>query len=144
VRGGPNAKAPHTIVRRYAHGRHDRRRRHHFDPHDPGEPCPGVARRLPYRTEVLYVLILVWLIFSGPGPYSIDGLASSEGPGAVPLNELVNRVSISRTGQRRHRRTTDSHCGHVGLNRRAGLRVFSDLDVATPLPVLQSKTLPGR
>jgi uncharacterized membrane protein YphA (DoxX/SURF4 family) len=54
----------------------------------------------PYRPEVLYVLILVWLIFSGPGPYSIDGLASSEGPGAVPLNELVNHVSISRTGQR--------------------------------------------
>jgi len=54
----------------------------------------------PYRPEVLYVLTLVWLIFSGPGPYSIDGLASSEGPGAVPLNELVNRVSISRTGQR--------------------------------------------
>ena len=44
----------------------------------------------PYRPEVLYVLTLVWLIFSGPGPYSIDGLASSEGPGAVPLNELVN------------------------------------------------------
>jgi hypothetical protein len=54
----------------------------------------------PYRPEVLYVLTLVWLIFSGPGPYSIDGLASSEGPGAVPLNELVNHVSISRTGQR--------------------------------------------
>ena len=52
----------------------------------------------PYRPEVLYVLTLVWLIFSGPGPYSIDGLASSEGPGVVPLSELVNRVSISRTG----------------------------------------------
>ena len=30
-----------------------------------------------YRPEVLYVLILVWLIFSGPDRYSIDGLASS-------------------------------------------------------------------
>jgi putative oxidoreductase len=27
-----------------------------------------------YLPEVLYVLILVWLIFSGPGRYSIDGL----------------------------------------------------------------------
>jgi putative oxidoreductase len=26
-----------------------------------------------YLPEVLYVLILVWLIFSGPGRYSIDG-----------------------------------------------------------------------
>jgi putative oxidoreductase len=27
-----------------------------------------------YLPEVLYVVILVWLIFSGPGRYSIDGL----------------------------------------------------------------------
>jgi len=27
-----------------------------------------------YLPEVLYVLILVWLIFSGPGRYSVDGL----------------------------------------------------------------------
>ena len=27
-----------------------------------------------YLPEVLYVIILVWLIFSGPGRYSIDGL----------------------------------------------------------------------
>jgi putative oxidoreductase len=27
-----------------------------------------------YLPEVLYVLILVWLMFSGPGRYSIDGL----------------------------------------------------------------------
>jgi putative oxidoreductase len=27
-----------------------------------------------YLPEVLYVMILVWLIFSGPGKYSIDGL----------------------------------------------------------------------
>ena len=27
-----------------------------------------------YLPEVLYVLILVWLLFSGPGRYSIDGL----------------------------------------------------------------------
>ena len=27
-----------------------------------------------YLPEVLYILILVWLIFSGPGRYSIDGL----------------------------------------------------------------------
>ena len=29
-----------------------------------------------YLPEVLYVMILVWLIFSGPGRYSIDGLAT--------------------------------------------------------------------
>lgn len=27
-----------------------------------------------YLPEVLYIIILVWLIFSGPGRYSIDGL----------------------------------------------------------------------
>ena len=27
-----------------------------------------------YLPEVLYTLILVWLIFSGPGRYSVDGL----------------------------------------------------------------------
>ena len=27
-----------------------------------------------YLPEVLYILILVWLLFSGPGRYSIDGL----------------------------------------------------------------------
>lgn len=37
----------------------------------------GVLVRLDdflYLPEVLYVLILFWLIFSGPGRYSIDGL----------------------------------------------------------------------
>lgn len=29
-----------------------------------------------YLPEVLYILILVWLLFSGPGRYSIDGLIS--------------------------------------------------------------------
>ena len=27
-----------------------------------------------YLPEVLYVMLLVWLIFAGPGRYSIDGL----------------------------------------------------------------------
>ena len=31
-----------------------------------------------YLPEVLYTLILVWLIFSGPGRYSIDGLIASK------------------------------------------------------------------
>jgi putative oxidoreductase len=31
-----------------------------------------------YLPEVLYVLILVWLIFSGPGRYSVDGLIASK------------------------------------------------------------------
>ena len=30
-----------------------------------------------YLPEVLYVLILVWLIFSGPGRWSVDGLIAS-------------------------------------------------------------------
>jgi putative oxidoreductase len=30
-----------------------------------------------YLPEVLYVIILVWLIFSGPGRYSADGLIAS-------------------------------------------------------------------
>ncbi len=30
-----------------------------------------------YLPEVLYVLILIWLIFSGPGRYSVDGLIAS-------------------------------------------------------------------
>jgi putative oxidoreductase len=30
-----------------------------------------------YLPEVLYVLILVWLIFSGPGRYSLDGLMAA-------------------------------------------------------------------
>ena len=30
-----------------------------------------------YLPEVLYTLILVWLIFSGPGRYSVDGLIAS-------------------------------------------------------------------
>lgn len=32
-----------------------------------------------YLPEVLYVMILVWLIFSGPGRYSIDGLIARRG-----------------------------------------------------------------
>ena len=35
-----------------------------------------------YLPEVLYVIILVWLIFSGPGRYSIDGLISRPAGGA--------------------------------------------------------------
>ena len=30
-----------------------------------------------YLPEVLYILILVWLIFSGPGRYSVDGIIAS-------------------------------------------------------------------
>ena len=30
-----------------------------------------------YLPEVLYILILVWLIFSGPGRYSVDGFITS-------------------------------------------------------------------
>ena len=32
VRGGPGVRVPHAAVRRNAHGRHDRRDRHHFHP----------------------------------------------------------------------------------------------------------------
>lgn len=31
-----------------------------------------------YLPEVLYVMILVWLIFSGPGRYSLDGLITRQ------------------------------------------------------------------
>jgi putative oxidoreductase len=34
-----------------------------------------------YLPEVLYVMILVWLIFSGPGRYSIDGLIAARQAG---------------------------------------------------------------
>jgi len=30
-----------------------------------------------YLPEVLYVLILLWLLFSGPGPYSVDALLAA-------------------------------------------------------------------
>jgi putative oxidoreductase len=51
-----------------------------------------------YLPEVLYVMLLVWLIFSGPGKYSIDGLiarwagvsvesATTTDRGKVNLNE---------------------------------------------------------
>jgi len=42
-----------------------------------GIQAKGFLQRLDdflYLPEVLYVLILVWLIFSGPGRYSVDGL----------------------------------------------------------------------
>ncbi len=32
-----------------------------------------------YLPEVLYIVILFWLIFSGPGRYSLDGLIASSG-----------------------------------------------------------------
>ena len=33
-----------------------------------------------YLPEVLYVLILLWLLFSGPGPYSIDAVIARRAP----------------------------------------------------------------
>ena len=41
-----------------------------------------------YLPEVPYVMILVWLLFSGPGPYSIDGLIAqrSRVAGATPAD----------------------------------------------------------
>ena len=44
---GPGAGAAYAAVRRNAHWRHDRRDRHHFDPHYPGERFPRLGRRLP-------------------------------------------------------------------------------------------------
>jgi putative oxidoreductase len=38
-----------------------------------------------YLPEVLYVMLLVWLIFSGPGKYSIDGLI-------VPAGASISRT----------------------------------------------------
>jgi len=41
-----------------------------------------------YLPEVLYVMILIWLIFSGPGRYSIDGLIARRAgvDGVKPAN----------------------------------------------------------
>jgi putative oxidoreductase len=36
-----------------------------------------------YLPEVLYVMILIWLIFSGPGRYSIDGLIARQAMGLL-------------------------------------------------------------
>ena len=38
-----------------------------------------------YLPEVLYVLILFWLLFSGPGPYSVDSMMARRGvsPGST-------------------------------------------------------------
>jgi putative oxidoreductase len=51
-----------------------------------------------YLPEVLYVIILVWLIFSGPGRYSIDGViarrAGLVGVERIPQpTETLSRVS---------------------------------------------------
>jgi hypothetical protein len=48
--------------------------------------------------------------------------------GLLPAFLAWHRVRFSR-------RTTDSHSGHLSIDRRAGLRVFSDLATATPLPL---------
>ncbi len=63
-----------------------------------------------YLPEVLYTLILIWLIFSGPGRRSVNGLIAwtvglfgveRSYPGAAPLNELVNCVCITSLSLRR-------------------------------------------
>ena len=46
-----------------------------------------------YLPEVLYVLILVWLIFAGPGRYSVDGLIASKA-GLFGV-ELVSRSATT-------------------------------------------------
>ena len=61
-------------MRRNAHGRHDRRDRHQSDSPHPGQRFLAWLDEFLYLPEVLYTLILVWLIFSGPGRYSVDGL----------------------------------------------------------------------
>ena len=67
----------------------------------------------PYRPEVLYVLILVWLIFSGPGPYSIDG--------------LIGEAQVSTTVRFRQRSGRDLTVGRgPRLTLYAGLLPFAE------------------
>lgn len=70
-----------------------RRRRHHFDPHYPGDPCPGVARRLPVpsRGAVRVDPRLADLLRAGSLQHRWPRVERQR-PGAVPLNELVNRA----------------------------------------------------
>jgi hypothetical protein len=79
VRGGPGVRVPHAAARRNAHGRHDRRDHHHVHPQHPGERFLAQLDDFLYLPEGLYVLILVWLIFSGPSRYSVDGLIALKG-----------------------------------------------------------------
>ena len=46
-----------------------------------------------YLPEVLYIMILVWLIFSGPGRYSIDDLITQNQVTGVVLPLVVNEES---------------------------------------------------
>ena len=58
-------------------GGHDRRHSHQPDrKHTRGGFLAWLDGFL-YLPEVLYVLILLWLLFSGPGRYSVDGIISS-------------------------------------------------------------------
>jgi putative oxidoreductase len=44
-----------------------------------------------YLPEVLYVLILLLLLFSGPGPYSIDAVIARRAPaGIAPVQSQQN------------------------------------------------------
>ena len=52
-----------------------------------------------------------------------------------PTKQSRHTMSIS-IESRPSRRTIDSDCGHVGIDRRGGLRYFSDLAMATTLLLL--------
>ena len=40
-----------------------------------------------YLPEVLYVLILLWLLFSGPGQYSVDGMMARRAASAASTDQ---------------------------------------------------------
>ena len=40
-----------------------------------------------YLPEMLYVLILLWLLFSGPGRYSVDGIMAGRAASPASTNQ---------------------------------------------------------
>src|ERR1700683_3555237 len=53
-----------------------------------------------YLPEVLYILILVWLIFSGPGRYSVDGLiAWRAGASSASVPSSASHRAAANPGQ---------------------------------------------
>src|SRR5262249_28366806 len=75
-----------------------------------------------YLPEALYVIILVWLIFSGPGRYSIDGLIARRAGWPCGLLETpdargrdAERMSEGHAErERRGESAAQRRCGRAG------------------------------
>ena len=70
--GAGRARTAHSPLRRSAHGGHDRRNLHEPDRSIHASGYLAWLDDFLYLPEVLYVLILFWLLFSGPGRYSVE------------------------------------------------------------------------